>query len=204
MLSLRMLNARQRVSPHFVFNVLNAHVANTSDPKEAEQLLQLTKLIRTNLDLTHSVIVTLADELDFVRQYVAVEQQISGQSLTFDIIAPERSVLEHIRIPSMLVQILTENAILHGLRDKEGDRRLRIEVVAGNRETVVSVIDNGPGFDIRRYNSKRSHFGLGIIRTTISVFNPENASAKMRFDIKNQDGCHAILTIPNDIHYTSL
>ena len=197
-MNLRLLNARQRISPHFVFNVLNSRI-NESNQQEADQLMMMARLIRSNLDLTTKTYVTLAEELDFVRQYVAVEQTLIGEDFEFTVEAPERSVLEAIKLPSMLVQILTENAILHGLKGREGRKLLCIKVEDDTFKTVIRVCDNGPGFDIRQYNSERSRTGLSIIRNTLAAINQENTKAKIRFDIHNDNGCHAALTIPKNI-----
>lgn len=50
-MNLKLNNARNRISPHFVFNVLNNKIVK-SDNKEANELLELTKLIRANLDMS--------------------------------------------------------------------------------------------------------------------------------------------------------
>ena len=197
-LMLRLSNARQRVSPHFVFNVLNSRISKADDV-EGDQLMMLARLIRANLDLTRKNYVTLAEELDFVQQYVAIEQKTSGISFDFRIEAPDQEVLQQVTMPSMLVQILVENAILHGLKNQESEKRLTIKVDDNDAETHISVCDNGPGFDIRQYNSERSRTGLNIIRTTLSTINQENKKAKMRFNITNDHGCHATLTIPKNI-----
>jgi tetratricopeptide (TPR) repeat protein len=198
MVTLRIANARQRISPHFVFNVLNSHISNTSG-KEAESLIMMSKLIRSNLDMSSRNYVTLAEELDFVRQYVAIERMLIGEDFEFTVNAPEHELLRSIMVPSMLIQILVENAILHGLKNQLGHKVLTITVDAADEETRISVTDNGPGFDIRQYNSERSRTGLNIIRTTISSINQENKKLKMRFDIHNDNGCHATITIPKNI-----
>lgn len=195
---LRLQNARQRISPHFVFNVLNSEITKSNEDV-SHHLSMLAQLIRTNLDLTHNNYITLAEELDFVSQYIDIERETLNGDFDFSIEAPERAVLESIMTPSMLVQILTENALLHGLKNKEGEKKLTIRVETDDQETRISVIDNGPGFDIRQYSSHRSRTGLNIIRTTVSAVNEENKKHKMRFDIHNDNGCHAILTIPKNI-----
>jgi tetratricopeptide (TPR) repeat protein len=195
---LRLNNARQRISPHFVFNVLNSRISESSQ-QEADQLMMMARLIRANLDLTTKTYVTLAEELDFVRQYVAVEHDLMGTDFDFSIEAPETSVLEQQKMPSMLVQILVENAIIHGLKDKEGDKRLTIRVDSDDEQTIITVADNGPGFDIRQYNSDRSRTGLSIIRNTLAVINQNNSKARIKFSIHNDNGCQATLTIPKNI-----
>ncbi len=201
--NLRLANVRQRVSPHFVFNVLNSRI-NKTNQEEADQLMMLAQLIRTNLDLTRKNVVTLAEELQFVKQYVSIERQLIGEAFDFDIEAPAEEVMEQIYIPSMLVQILVENAIVHGLKNKEGHKQLTIRVTTDDEETRISVIDNGPGFDIRQYTGNRARTGLHIIRSTVNILNQENNMHKMRFDIRNDNGCQATLTIPKNIKYTQL
>lgn len=204
MLTLRLQNTRQRVSPHFVFNVLNTHISK-AEKKESEQLIMLSHLIRTNLDLTRRTFVTVREELDFIKEYVDIERKISGMDFDFSIDAPDLDKVGDVRLPSMLIQILTENAILHGLKNKEdGERRLCIQVEDLGHSVRFTVSDNGHGFDIRTYSSERARTGLNIIRMTVSTVNQENKKTKMRFDIKNDNGCHAILTIAKDIQYPTL
>ncbi len=202
-LNLRMLNARQRISPHFVFNVLNSRINKTSQ-KEADQLMMLAKLIRTNLDITHNTYITLAEELDFVKQYVELERTLMGEDFTFKMEVPSPEVLQSITIPSMLIQILTENAMIHGLKNATGNKMLTIRVETDAAETRISVIDNGPGFDLQHYGSERSRTGLNIIRSTIHTINEENKKSKMHFSIHNDHGCHATITIPRNLKFIQI
>jgi tetratricopeptide (TPR) repeat protein len=200
MLQLRMANARQRISPHFIFNVLNARIAKVGQ-KESEQLTMLAHLLRANLDLTQRTFVTLQEELDFVERYVELERQISGQDFDFTIDAPDKKILHETELPSMMIQIIAENAILHGLKKKEDEKRLCIKVEDLGSMVCISVCDNGPGFDIRCNCGERARTGLNIIRTTVSTLNMENKKTKIRFDIKNENGCRVSLTISKDIKY---
>ena len=203
MLTQRLMNARQRVSPHFIFNILNSYISKANQP-ESEQLQMLAHLIRTNLDLTHKTFVTLHDELDFVRQYVDLVRKSGSIDFRFSInLPPNGEAVCKVRLPSMMIQILTENAILHGIKQKEGERILTITVADQGANISITVYDNGPGFDMRRYNSTQARTGLNIIRTTISTVNQENDARKMSFDIHNDNGRHATLTIAKDTQYPS-
>ena len=197
-INLSLSNARQRISPHFVFNVLNSRMTK-SNQQETDQLMTMAKLIRENLDLTSKSYVTLGEELDFVKHYVEIERTLIGEDFIFNMKVDDESILSKVCLPSMLIQIMTENAILHGLKGKEGEKRLCIMVESEENETRISVCDNGPGFDIRHYNSERSRTGLNIIHTTLSAVNAKNPNAKIRYEIKNDNGCHSILTIPKNI-----
>lgn len=207
-MQLKLDGVRNRISPHFVFNVLNNKIVN-SDKKEASELLGLSKLIRANLDMSCKMVVSLQDELDFVRQYVAVESQLMDDELKFEVKIEDDIDEESVRLPSMLVQILTENALVHGLRGWEGTKQLTIDVTRMPNDVVrISVLDNGPGFDARTMMGKR-RIGLNIIGQTMSVINERN-KCKMSFQMHNRthadgtiSGCEAVLMIPQKIQYLS-
>ena len=201
MLALRLLNSRQRISPHFIFNVLNSHISKTEQKEEGEQLVMLAHLLRANLDLTRKTFVTLEEELEFVEHYVELEREMSGLDFDFQIDTPDKKILQETKLPSMLIQIMTENAILHGLKNKEGEKQLCIKVEDQGTLVRISVCDNGPGFDIRSNYGERTRTGLNIIRSTVSALNMENNKTVIHFDIKNDNGCHASLTISKDIKY---
>ena len=200
MIQLRLMNARQRISPHFIFNMLNTYIAKLG-PAESEQLTMVAHLLRANIDLTRKTFVTLDEELEFVERYVELERQMSGLDFDFTIDAPDKQLLQDTKLPSMMIQIITENAILHGLKNKEGEKQLCIKVEEMGTLVRITVSDNGPGFDIRSDYGERTRTGLNIIRSTVSTLNMENGKTKIRFDIKNENGCRVSLTIAKDIKY---
>ena len=213
-IALKLANMRNRISPHFVFNVLNNKIGS-SDNKEAGELTALSKLIRTNLDMSMSPCISLEREIDFVRKYVEVERYLMGDDFTFRLEIPEHLDMTRIIGPSMFLQILTENAIVHGLRGWDGHKELSIRIsrepvnpkstsALAPMQTVLRVADNGPGFNIQRLRKKT---GLGVITQTIAATNERN-SHKMRFDIHNITdrlgrvlGCEAVLKVPDGMKF---
>ncbi len=203
-MNLKLNNVRNRISPHFMFNVLNNKIVN-SDKKEASELMELAKLIRTNLDMSSQPCMVLSKELEFVKQYIRVERYLLGDDFTFAIDIASDVDTGKVRIPSMFLQILTENAIVHGLKGIEGHKKLHIDITRENEATAIRVADNGPGFNACRALKKGT--GLGIISQTIAVTNEHNKH-KMRFEIKNLEdaegnvkGCEATLKVPDNITF---
>ena len=200
MMNLKLDNIRNRISPHFMFNVLNNRIIK-SDVKESNELTELAQLIRANLDMSSTLGVELQKELEFVQQYVRVESYLMGDDFHFNIdIAPDVDA-SSVRIPSMFIQILTENAIKHALRNKEGIKLLSITVRREQHNTVIRVTDNGPGFNPATLRRKT---GMNIISQTIAVINVRN-KVKIRFAIRNiyspdrqqTKGCEATLKVPD-------
>lgn len=211
-LNLKLLNMRNRISPHFVFNVLNNKIGS-SDEKEASELVALSKLIRANLDMSLMPCITLDREMDYLHKYITLERYLLGDDFTFRLDICEGLDMSTINMPSMFLQILTENAIVHGLKGWEGHKELSISITRqpvndeareGAMQTVVTVTDNGPGFNHLRLKKKT---GLGVITQTIAVTNQRNRR-KMRFDIHNITdkegkvmGCQATLAVPDGIRF---
>ena len=202
MMNLKLDNVRNRISPHFMFNVLNNRIIK-SDVKESNELTELAQLIRANLDMSSTLGVELQKELEFVQQYIRVESYLMGDDFHFNIdIAPDVDA-SSVRIPSMFIQILTENAIKHALRNKEGIKLLSITVRREQHNTVIRVTDNGPGFNPATLRRKT---GMNIISQTIAVINVRNKD-KIRFAIRNiyspdgqqTKGCEATLKVPDGV-----
>ena len=205
---LKLSSARNRINPHFVFNVLNNKIAS-DDEEKAGELRDLAKLIRTNLDMSCRMTVSLADEISFVSRYVEVERYVVGEGFSFSVsLAPDVHP-DDVQVPSMFLQILAENAIVHGLKGLDGDKRLSISAVRSGAATRIAVTDNGRGFDVRAQGpDKRT--GLSIITQTIAVVN-ERSKSKMRFSLRNLNGpdghvtgCESVLVIPDGMTFKGL
>jgi len=146
--------------------------------------------------------VSLNEELEFVNQYVEVEKYLLGDDFSYHLEVARDVPLGQIFLPSMFVQILVENAFVHGLKGWDGSKLLQVKVdqlLDGSIQ--IAVIDNGPGFDIRSVGKKRT--GLNIITQTITIFNEHNRGrGKMTFSLRNLTdadgkvtGCESRLSI---------
>jgi len=140
---------RAQISPHFIYNALTAIESFIrSDPERARDLLVgFAEFIRWTFR-EHSQYATLAEELRFVDTYLELERARFGDRLAVSLrVAPE--VLA-VRVPSLVLQPLVENAIRHGLEQYPGPAQLRISAVDGGHEAIVTVEDQGVGVDPAR------------------------------------------------------
>jgi signal transduction histidine kinase len=106
---------RAQLNPHFLFNSLNSISALTSlDPKGARTMcVLLSDFLRKSLKLGERPLVTLAEELDLVKAYLSIEQIRFGARLQVE--WEVEAEAESVRIPTLLLQPLVENAIKHGI-----------------------------------------------------------------------------------------
>ncbi len=137
---------RAQISPHFVYNALTAIESYVrSDPERARDLLVGFAEFTRSTFREHSQYATLAEELRLVDTYLELERARFGDRLAVILrVAPE--VLP-VRVPSLVLQPLVENAIRHGLEQLAGSTRLQIIAADGGHEAVVTVEDDGVGAD---------------------------------------------------------
>ena len=117
---------RMQIHPHFLFNTLQAAITLVQDdPRAAEDvLLRLSELLRISLDQMGTNEVPLARELEFLDLYVGIQRQRFGDRLSVEIHA-DPSTLGY-RVPSLLLQPLVENAILHGIGKHKGEDLIEV------------------------------------------------------------------------------
>lgn len=137
---------RAQISPHFIYNALNAIASfiNTDPARARELVLEFADFtrysFRRNGDFT-----TIAEELRSVDGYLRLERARFGERLTVTLqIAPE--VLPTV-IPFLSVQPLVENAVRHGLEAKEGTGHLAITASDSGAYAVITVEDDGVGIE---------------------------------------------------------
>jgi hypothetical protein len=203
---LRMEGARNRVSPHFMFNVLNSIVRNKSSVKEVEKSLKaFINLLQSNLLSIDSIGVALNQELKFVRDYIMLDNLRFVSEIEY-IETIDGNVNREMLIPSMSLHILVENAIKHGLRPKKGKKVLEILVTTRSNTTEIRIKNNGTGRQNKKVSSGTGS-GLKILKQFIAIVN-QNNTEKINFeyidlfDDKEQSlGTIARLTIPNKMRY---
>jgi two-component system LytT family sensor kinase len=142
---------RAQISPHFVYNALTAIESFVrSDPDRARDLLLGFAEFTRSTFREHSQYVTLAEELHLVECYLELERARFGDRLAVVLrVAPETLP---VRVPSLVLQPLVENAIRHGLERRSGSSLLQIVAQDAGHEAVVTVEDDGAGADPQHLN----------------------------------------------------
>lgn len=140
---------RAQISPHFIYNSLNAIASFVrTDPDRArELLLEFADFTRYSFR-AHGEFTTLSEELRSIERYLLLEQARFGDRLRVTLrIAPE---VLGVKIPFLCLQPLVENAVRHGLEARESGGTITIEAHDADRECLVTVEDDGAGEDPER------------------------------------------------------
>ncbi|MGE0791329.1 MAG: sensor histidine kinase [Sandaracinaceae bacterium] len=154
-LEARLAALRAQMQPHFLFNSLNVCAGLVhEDPDAAESTLdRLAGFLRYTLESTEKRLVSLDDELDALACYLEVQRSRFGDRLAFEIDASDDARAS--TLPPMLLQPLVENALLHGLADREKGGHVRIEARVDDGTLEIVVDDDGVGPD------RSTHAGTG-------------------------------------------
>ena len=144
--SARLAELQSRIQPHFLFNALNTALALVRvDPARAESVLEdLAQLFRTALaDAGASV--TLTEEIELARRYLAIEQIRFGKRLQVQWQIDEADArVGTARVPPLVLQPLVENAVRHGVEPSARGGRVRVQA-AVQRGQVVVLVSNTVG-----------------------------------------------------------
>lgn len=200
--AMRLANIRNRISPHFIFNILNRELKVNNPGVE-----NLVKLMRTNLQLCDRYIVSLSEELNFVDTYVAAESPGLGDKFRYVKHISDGVDIDKIMIPSMMVQIFVENAVKHGLRGYDGEKHLDIYVRHSDDTLKITVENNGilsPHVDA----SSSTGTGMKVVTQTVNLLNERN-ERKIDIDIRRRvDGETVVysvtIAIPDGFDFASM
>ncbi|MDA2938322.1 histidine kinase [Acidobacteria bacterium AH-259-A15] len=177
---------RAQINPHFLFNALNAIAGLIhKNPGRAEETVEhLSEVFRCTLTRSEKEWVPLEDEIEFVRCYLGVEQARFGSRLQVEL--KVQDALMDLKIPSMVVQTLVENAVKHGIASVRGTGRIEIEAKRIEGRVRITVSDNGPGFaqteNSTHRKQSRSGYGLNNIRERLTGYFGSEATLKTERD----------------------
>jgi signal transduction histidine kinase len=187
---------RGQLDPHFLFNTLHSVMALVrSDASAAEQALErFGDLLRYVLDVNRDRRdeAPLADELTFVRSYLALEQLRLGARLRVaDHVDPD---LLDTRVPTFALQPLVENAIRHAIAPHTRGGTLTITARPdGGDRLLLEVRDDGPGAT-REHALAANGVGLRVLRQRLEVL--YGAAACLEITTAPSEGFAATITLP--------
>ena len=133
-----------QLNPHFLFNALNTVRALVADdPDEARRAVTLlSSLLRQTLATVRSATHSLADELEVVETYLALEALRFGDRLRVEVEAEPDAL--GLTVPALLVQTLAENAVKHGVARRRDGGTVAVTARLDDGRLVVRVSNPAP------------------------------------------------------------
>lgn len=154
-----------QIEPHFLYNSINSiqYVAHMRGEEEIERVaVALSELFRSVLS-NKKEFITLWEEKEYIDNYILIER--FKYTRDFALIWDVEEELWDYQIPKLLLQPIVENALIHGIADKE-EGVINIKVYRDEKAVIVKILDNGKGIARNRlqelqegiYKNKKSRF----------------------------------------------
>ena len=156
---------RMQLSPHSLFNLLNTiHGQIDGDPADARSMIvQLADLLRRLLCAGEREFSRLADELQFARLYLTLQQRRFADRLTVHV--PDPNLAPEAWVPSLILQPLIENAVVHGLAGHSDAVQVRLEALTDGRMLTLRVSNTVAGTE----PADRAGIGLKNVRERLAI-----------------------------------
>ncbi|KAA9042297.1 sensor histidine kinase [Ginsengibacter hankyongi] len=182
---------RQQLQPHFLFNSLNSISALTgTQPEKARHMIQqLSDFLRGTLKKDDQQWSTLEEEIQYLRLYLDIEKVRFGHRLQTEIIYTDEVLL--LKLPSLLLQPVVENAIKFGLYDTTGEILIKLEATKENNYLKIMV--QNPFDPETSQPLKGTGFGLSSIQRRLFLLFARQDLLKTH---KNQANFITVILIP--------
>ncbi|MDW3195260.1 MAG: histidine kinase [Cytophagales bacterium] len=162
---------KEQVNPHFFFNSLNSIYAlsRQQSPETPEVVMQLSELLRYQLESSKKETVLLKEELEFIENYLFLEEKRLSNRCTIEFLID--GDLSGLRISPMLLITFVENAVKHGAQSTNKQSTIDISVTIKN-STLHFCIDNSKPHKVS--SLKRTGLGLENVRRRLNLLYPNS------------------------------
>lgn len=168
---------KAQINPHFLFNSLNSinSLVIKKPEKAREMVTALADTLRYVLDRSQQEMVTIGEELEFVKTYLAIEKIRFSDKLELVYQIDEKS--KKIPFPPIILQPIVENSIKHGISNKTEGGKITIQIKTDRKSLICRIIDTGRGFTHSKtpYDSNNG-MGLKNIRERLTGIYGESFS----------------------------
>ncbi len=172
----RLVTLKSQMNPHFLFNCLNGiyHCILSADvDKAADYVSNFARLLRMVLMHSEKNFISLREEMDLLGHYLKIESLRSDKPFEFSLLIDEGINPDEYFVPGMLIQPFLENAIWHGLKHKEGHRRLQIHWRRLKEKVLLcEIVDNGVGRaeSARHRPGKHASKGMNLCMERVELY----------------------------------
>jgi ligand-binding sensor domain-containing protein/putative methionine-R-sulfoxide reductase with GAF domain/anti-sigma regulatory factor (Ser/Thr protein kinase) len=171
---------QSQMNPHFIFNSLNSIdnlIQTNQKDKATTYLARFAKLIRNVLDSSKNDVVSFQKDYETLELYLQMEQFRCNEKFTYQLLAEDELLNGDYKVLPLIVQPFVENAIHHGLLNKQNEnRRLTVAAIVENDYVKYIVTDNGVGrLKAQQLNEinkpEQQSYGINITKERIQLYN---------------------------------
>ncbi len=174
---------KMQIHPHFLFNTLNSISALLHKDTEAadRMIARLSDFLRMTLKSSSTSVVTLEQELEFLKTYLEIENIRFQDKLLIEMDIDDRAL--DAKVPNLILQPIVENAVRHGVAKQTGVGHLNIRADRIGDRLRINIEDNGPGPNGNGNKTNGTGVGLANTRARLEQFYDD-----FRFEIEGRNG----------------
>ncbi len=171
MTELELKALKAQMNPHFIFNALSS-ISNfllKNQAQEADRYLtKFSRLIRRILEYTEVKEISVVEEIDLLRDYIALEALRLGKEVDFQINNPEELDLNQVMIPPLLLQPLVENSLWHGISKSDLPGVIKLGIHPQPDCLILTLRDNGGSErESVKLTQKATSMGMGLVKSRL-------------------------------------
>ena len=166
---------QHQMNPHFLFNVLltiQIKAKRSANETIYKMVSKLSALLRASIYTNNVDRITVGEELEYTEFYLYLQKMRFEDRFFYKIIVEDEELKKSI-IPKFVIEPIVENAVIHGIENIENEGVIRIVLKKMVTDLLVTVQDNGAGFDVKEYFN--------------SLEQAENGSSREKIGLKNVD-----------------
>lgn len=185
---------QSQMNPHFTFNAMNSIQNYTIDNDVDNALMYLgefAKLIRLTLENSSKPLITLSEEISYLKSYIALENMRFNDKVEISFNYDEIEVNE-IELPPMLIQPFIENVFVHAFNKEHQTPKLSINFTINNDLLICKVIDNGIGMSETKSGQLHQSKGLKLVTERLNLLNNSSSNS---FNISSEKGKGTAVTL---------
>lgn len=199
---------QSQVNPHFLFNVLNSIASLAiieNAPKTQEIIYNLSYILRYTLKKANKI-VRLSEEINHIKAYLEIQKVRFGDRIKYSIDFNKEDL--NVQIPFMALQVFVENAVLHGIEEKEQGGTVSI-LIKGNGDYIkITILDNGVGISSEKlcelkndikYREELNLDKVGINNVNKRMFHYYGEEYSINIDSKVKKGTKVEIIIPKKL-----
>jgi len=174
---------RSQMNPHFIFNCINSIDAliHSNDKYNATVYLnKFAKLLRNILDSSNQNTVRFSKDIEALKLYIELEELRHENKFKPNFEVDAELLNSDYKVPPLIIQPYVENAILHGLKNKDGnDGILTVSIKRVDDKIQYVIVDNGIGRKAAGaiIHNKETHYGMQMSYDRIKLFNKETIAS---------------------------
>ena len=177
-----------QIQPHFLFNTLDTIYGLCDEDAQLAKkaIASFSRYLRTNLNsLKRTTPVPIETEMEHVRTYLELERMSDEDRVEYEIDLAARGFA----VPTLSIQTLVENAVKHGIGEREQGGHVTVSTRELEDEYTVSIVDDGVGFAPDEIDYDADHVGIENTRSRLA------AMCGGSLDVQSEPGCGTTVTI---------